>query len=281
MATRAGVSTVRKRLKAPVRAALRGLRPVCSRSLIAPDTAMKPTAAETEKGMPLSNKASAPPARAKVVGPRRCSARLRLSNWPPQVREDPAGICTWCWTFPCASPTKPPRSRPRTWAWTTMRRLPLLRLIWFRPSATWMRATDDKGAVTPVAVACRLGVEGFEVDVDVGPVMEDGGDLAEADACQGLGILQPRNPGHGRWQRIGELAFHLLGRKRQPLRDRERKFAADRTECPPPDWLPTALWETVREQERSLSACSQNTGAAQSKPQWADLSRFSGWPSAP
>ena len=31
-----------------------------------------------------------------------------------------------------------------------MRRLPSLRLIWFGPSALWMRATEDRGTVTPV-----------------------------------------------------------------------------------------------------------------------------------
>ncbi|MNT74242.1 hypothetical protein D3C72_2130470 [compost metagenome] len=101
-------------------AAATGSRPAWSRSRIAcistrpfrvatPDTAMKPTAAETEKGIPLSSRASAPPTRAKgtqaktspasvtepsamnsstpirtktmgMTSPSLCSARFRFSN---------------------------------------------------------------------------------------------------------------------------------------------------------------------------------------------------------
>jgi len=44
-----------------------------------------------------------------------------------------------------------------------MRRLPLSRLIWFGPSAVWIRATEDRGTTTPVeetiGKAARLAVE--------------------------------------------------------------------------------------------------------------------------
>ncbi len=83
---------------------------------------------------------------------RRFSARCRFSNWPPQVRYAPGGSATSA-TAACAWPTNPPRSRPRTLACTTTRRLPLLRLIWFGPSLTLMRATEDSGITTPAGVA--------------------------------------------------------------------------------------------------------------------------------
>src|SRR5690625_3974594 len=173
MATSAVVRTARRRLAAPAAAASIGKSPALRRSRIAcistkplsvatPDTAIKPTAADTEKGIPRISKASAPPTKARgtqantrpasLMLPRarnsstpinaktngtttisRCSARWRFSNWPPQSRYMPAGSAVSA-TDACACATNPPKSRPRTLACTTMRRLPFSRLIWLGPS---------------------------------------------------------------------------------------------------------------------------------------------------
>ena len=75
-ATRAVISTGRRRVMAPSHTAWSRLRPSCNRlrmkeiitrplSTATPDRAMKPTAAEIDSGIPRSHRASTPPVRAK------------------------------------------------------------------------------------------------------------------------------------------------------------------------------------------------------------------------
>ena len=151
---------------------------------------MKPTPAEIDSGMSRSHSASdAAGQRQRHAGedeqrvldvpkvansssedqqqrrPARRSAAARVaemscSNWPPHV--DPVAgreLRPRASMRRCASATKEPRSRPRTLAVTTTRRLPFSRLIWFGPGAMAMRATAPSGmndravVVTPGSVA--------------------------------------------------------------------------------------------------------------------------------
>ena len=145
-------------------------------STATPDSAMKPTAAETENGMPRSQSATMPPDSAsgtalktssasraepsaansirkiitKQAGTtmvRRCRAEARFSNCPPHAIQYPDGSFTPCKIFSWASRTTEPMSRPRTFAVTTTRRLPFSRLTWLGPSVNVSDATSRKGIV--------------------------------------------------------------------------------------------------------------------------------------
>ena len=89
----------------------------------------------------IASRALAPAGGSRTGRPSRANSR-------PAARICSAAPCAW------ASSTKPPRSRPRTLAWTTIRRLPFSRLIWFGPSAVSKRATEESGtgAASPPGV---------------------------------------------------------------------------------------------------------------------------------
>ena len=145
-------------------------------STATPDNAMKPTAAETENGMPRSQSATMPPDSAsgtalktssasraepsaanrirkiitKQAGTtmvRRSRAEARFSNCPPQVIQYPDGSFTSFEIFSWASRTTEPMSRPRTFAVTTTRRFPFSRLTWLGPSVNVSVATSRRGIV--------------------------------------------------------------------------------------------------------------------------------------
>ncbi|KAG0764717.1 hypothetical protein G6F22_018166 [Rhizopus arrhizus] len=133
-------------------------------STATPHSAMKPTAAVMDSGMPRIHSAITPPVKAngmpvKTTSPSltlpnmanssantrssaagtticsRLAADCSCSNVPPHDVQYPEGTFTCSPMAVDASATKEPRSRPRTLALTTMRRLPSSREIWLGPGA--------------------------------------------------------------------------------------------------------------------------------------------------
>ena len=144
-------------------------------STATPESAMKPTPAEIESGMPRSQSASdaagererhagederrvlAPSRRSAKSSPkisssasgtttcRRAAAEASCSNCRPSRASSRPAASTSAPMRAAASATNEPRSRPRTFAVTTTRRLPFSRLIWFGPGASSSRATAPSG----------------------------------------------------------------------------------------------------------------------------------------
>ena len=144
-------------------------------STATPDKAMKPTAAETENGMPRSHSAATPPvsasgtalktSRASRAEPSALNKQQknqgeagRYDDHQPFARRRrdsrtarPRPSNNLAETAParsilaCASATTEPMSRPRTLAVTTTRRLPFSRLIWLGPSERRKVATCRSG----------------------------------------------------------------------------------------------------------------------------------------
>ena len=130
-------------------------------STATPDSAIKPTAAEIENGMPRSHSARTPPVqrqRHRAEHQQRVARRAHRASSSRKIMHEAdrhddgealaGGRQVFGLTAPrhpvarrqlhvarrsrcCASSTTEPRSRPRTLAVTTMRRLPFSRLIWF------------------------------------------------------------------------------------------------------------------------------------------------------
>ena len=164
-------------------------------STATPDSAMKPTAAEIENGMPRSHSAAMPPVSASGTALKTSSASRGEPKRAEQQQEDqqeaaghhehqplagdrevlelaapgqsqlPGGeLDLLASTLACASATNEPMSRPRTSAVATTRRLPFSRLIWLAPSVCSNEASVAQRDRTPPAAfgfACGSGTGRF------------------------------------------------------------------------------------------------------------------------
>ena len=129
----------------------------------APNSAMKPIAAETLSGMPVSSSANTPPTSANgtlsrisaaccadwkawnsstkirkmlsgTISRSRAIARCWFSNSPPQTSRAPGARCTLPATRRCISSTALPMSRPRMNTPIAITRLPDSRLMFIAPA---------------------------------------------------------------------------------------------------------------------------------------------------